>query len=214
MKILYSIINRTKNRVLDIKTKIKWKIRNKNNYTSISGTHNIEKITVGKFTYGKINAKTFGSDEENLKIGAYCSIADNVVFILGGEHNYKYISTYPFKVKCNKEHCEAMTKGKIEVGNDVWIGYGAIILSGVRIGQGAIIGAGSIVSKDIPPYAIYANGKIIKYRFPEKIIEELKKMDYSLLKKEQITNNIDYLYTELNEENYKDIINKIGINAK
>ena len=97
------------------------------------------------------------------------------------------------------------------IEDDVWIGYGATILSGVTIGKGAIIGANSIVAKDVPPYAIYVGDKIIKYRFKEDIIEKLLKTDLSKLTKEKIINNIDVIYTQINQENVDEIIQKLEI---
>ena len=96
-------------------------------------------------------------------------------------------------------------------GGDVWIGYGATICSGVHIGRGAIIGAGTVVAKDVPPYAIFANGKIIKYRFEDEIIEKLKKVDYTKLSKEKIQEKMDILYQDIDVTNVDDIIKKLDL---
>jgi acetyltransferase-like isoleucine patch superfamily enzyme len=133
---------------------------------------------IGTGTYGinPLLIKSFRHDD-NLIVGKYCSIAGNVTFILSGEHNYKHISTYPFFDQKNHSNVyrDTFTKGTIVLGNDVWIGYGAIILSGVTIGDGAVIGAGSVITKDIPPYAIIAGNpsKVLKYRFTEEQINAL-----------------------------------------
>lgn len=187
----------------------KFRRNNKNNYILPLNVFDIKKVEIGDYTYGNLFVKTFGLPEEKLKIGNYCSIADNVTFLLSGEHSYKTISTYPFKTKILNMSEECFCKGQINIGNDVWIGYGATILSGVTIGQGAIIGAGSVVAKDIPPYAIYANGKVVKYRFSDKIIEKLLKIDYSKINLDIIKNNLSLLYDELTEENIDEILNKI-----
>ena len=76
------------------------------------------------------------------------------------------MSTYPFRVKILRScTSEAFSKGDIVIGDDVWIGYGAIIMSGVHVGQGAIIAAGSVVTKDIPDNAIAVGvpAKVVKY---------------------------------------------------
>ena len=89
------------------------------------------------------------------------------------------------------------------VEDEVWIGYGVTIMSGVKIGQGAIIAAGAVVTKDIPPYAIAGGvpAKVIKYRFSKDIVDELMKIDYSKLTKELIAEHIDEMYFELKEIN-------------
>lgn len=157
--------------------KIKYRKENKHNFTTIKNGCDISKISVGNGTYGEIDIKTYGGQNSNLKIGNFCSIANDTVFLLGGEHDYNKISTYPFKSKFFKEP-ESKNKGDIIISDDVWIGYGSTILSGVTIGQGAIIGAKSIVTKDVPPYAIWAGNMVVKYRFEENvrdIIEKLKR---------------------------------------
>ena len=116
----------------------------------------------------------------SLTIGKYCSIARDVMMILG-KHRIDTISTYPFKTlskfwpEADRSIEDHSTKGDIIIGNDVWIGARANILSGVTIGSGAIIAAASVVTKDVPPYAIVAGNpaRIIKYRFPEKTIQRL-----------------------------------------
>ena len=162
------------------------------NYTDI------EKVKIGKNTYGPLTI--YNDTQSNLIIGNYCSIADDVVFLLGIEHNTKLISSFPFKGRLCKKY-EAISKGNIIVDDDVWIGYGATILSGVHIGQGAVIAAGAVVSHDVPPYAIVGGvpAKVIKYRFSPELIEELLKVDYGKLSKEDIEKHIDELYVELKD---------------
>lgn len=183
----------------------KWKKKNANNFTRPKTLCDIDKIDIGDYTYGTIDAESFGCPESHLYIGRFCSIAKNVRFILDGEHNYKNLSTYPFKVRLFNEKFEAICKGPIIVGDDVWIGERATILSGVNIGQGAVIGAGSIVTKDVPPYAIFANGNIIKYRFDEDTINKLLKIDYNKLNIENIKAHLNDLYNDLNKINIDEI---------
>ena len=119
---------------------------------------------------------TFGSSA-NLIIGSFCSIAPDVQILLGGEHKIKWITTYPFNIFRNIEEITGhpATKGDVNIGNDVWIGMDSLILSGVNIGDGAIVGARTIVTKDIPPYAIVAGNpaRIIRKRFDDEIINQL-----------------------------------------
>lgn len=178
----------------------RWRKDNKHNFTEQIYPFNVEDASVGIGTYGFLNVRNAGT-KSILKIGNYCSIADEVVFLLGVEHSTNLLSMYPFKVKCLGERFEASSKGNIVVDDDVWIGYGATIMSGVHIGQGAVVAAGAVVTKDVPPYAIMGGvpAKIIKYRFSEEIIEKLLKIDFSKLTKEQIKEHIGDLYTPVTE---------------
>lgn len=168
---------------------------------------------VGKYTYGlNLNNVLYDStDDCKLIIGSHCSIAQYVKFILASEHPYEGISTYPFKVKFLGYEKEAASKGNIIIKDDVWIGLHSIILSGVTIGQGAIVAAGSVVTKDVPPYAIVGGNpaKVIKYRFEQAIIDELIKFDFSVLTEEKIKKIGEKLYTKLTVDNVKEIIAEI-----
>ena len=184
----------------------KWRELNIDNETVPQSRFPINCVKVGRHTYGPLNILTFGNSEEQLEIGSFCSIGPDVKFLLGGEHPYRGVSTFPFKVKvCGFEY-EAKTKGPIVIGDDVWIGARCTILSGVNIGTGAIISAGSTVYKDIPPYAIWGNGKIIGYRFDEKLIEKLLNFDYSKLEDTDIKENINLLYEDLGESFFNSIL--------
>lgn len=191
IKYLEKIINRRK-----------WRLKNKQNFSTFKHIYgDKEKVKVGKYTYGEICASLPNSSNE-LIIGNFCSIADNVEFLLGADHPINLISTYPFKSMILKNGIDAITKGNIEIEDDVWIGNDSIILSGVRIGQGAVVAAGAVVTKDVPPYAIVGGvpAKVIKYRFEPEMIEELLKVDYGKLTKEMVEEHIDDLYTELKDK--------------
>jgi acetyltransferase-like isoleucine patch superfamily enzyme len=156
---------------------------------------------VGKNTYGKINVNYSCGDSEKLIIGNNCSLG-RCNFLLGGEHDYKRITTYPFLDE------PALSKGPIVLEDDVWIGDAVWVLSGVTIKKGAVIGTGSIVTHDIPPYAIAAGNpaKIIKFRFSKRIIEKLLKADINFdeLSEEEKC----LLSTHINENNIDNIIEK------
>ncbi|MGE5655330.1 MAG: CatB-related O-acetyltransferase [Actinomycetota bacterium] len=122
----------------------------------------------------------YGSDR--LIIGKFCAIATAVKFIMGGaNHKLDGISTYPFPIFGNgwEIGMELLmshpSKGDITIGNDVWIGYDAMILPGVTIGDGVVIGARSVVTQDIPPYTIVGGNpaRPIKQRFSESEVAQL-----------------------------------------
>ncbi|HBI63202.1 MAG TPA: acetyltransferase [Lachnospiraceae bacterium] len=129
-------------------------------------------------------------------------MAPKVAFILSADHYTSYISTFPFKVKAlGIAETEGVSKGNIIVDDDVWIGYGSAVLSGVHIGQGAVVAAGAVVTRDVPPYAVVGGvpARVIKYRFSKDVIQELLRVDYGKLTKEMVEKHIDGLYEELKD---------------
>ena len=112
------------------------------------------------------------------------------------------ISTYPFKEKNFGAVNEALSKGDIIIGDDVWFGTNALICSGVKIGQGAVIAAGAVVTKDVEPYAIVGGNpaKLIKYRFSEPLRKRLCNIDLVKLYDKFTKEDIDLIYSDLNEE--------------
>lgn len=182
----------------------KWRKKNSNNTTIAANEFNIDSVEVGKHSYGAIRVLNWGKGQK-LKIGSFCSIAQEVMFILNADHNVTTISTFPFRNKLGigEEPLEGVSKGDIIVGDDVWIGYRATILSGVTIGQGAIVAAGAVVSKDVPPYAIVGGcpARILKYRFSDDVVKKMVKLDYNKLDEEEIRNNIELIYEPLDAQN-------------
>lgn len=182
-------------------TRKRWLRRNTHNKTHLLNIANISNIEVGNYSYGGLKVLN-ASDQYRLSIGNFCSIAQDVTFAVCVDHRINAISTYPFKAVClGMEEPEAISKGDIVVEDDVWIGHGAIILSGVRIEQGAVIAAGAVVTKDVPAYAIVGGipARIIKYRFPPHIVKQLLQIDYGKLTKEMIESHLDTLYEELTD---------------
>ncbi len=190
-----------------------WKKKNKNNYTFPTKICDIAKVNIGYGSYGPITVSTWGSENEGLSIGKYCSIGPNVHFVLGGNHSYKKISTFPFLVKYGMEKMEAISNGPIIIGNDVWIGADVTILSGVTIGQGAVVGAGSVVTKDVLPYSVAVGNpvKVIKRRFEDDICKYLvDNLNYKVYDKQSIIEMKNLLYEDITKENYKEIVNRIN----
>jgi len=132
---------------------------------------------IGKWTYG--HPKILSWDEGTvLKIGKFCSLAPDLVILLGGEHRTDWVTTYPFNKRWNsakKYTGHPTSNGNVVIENDVWVGWGSKILSGVTIGTGACLGAGSVVFNNIEPYSIVAGNpaKVITKRFSDEIIERL-----------------------------------------
>lgn len=148
----------------------------------------LENVYLGKFSY-----ISKGCDMKNCTIGKFCSIAPNVK-IGFGIHPTDYISTSPLLYSENNPFGFCINRKFFEeykhtyIGNDVWIGVNAIVLDGVKIGNGAIIAAGAVVTKDVPDYAIVGGvpAKIIRYRFSKNIIYKLNKLQWWEKSLEQI----------------------------
>lgn len=171
-----------------------------------------EKVSVEKKSYGNLYVIDFSPSDTKLKIGAYCSIAGGVKFLLGGEHNTNTVSTYPFKVKCFGEEREAGSKGDIVVEDDVWIGENALICSGVTIRQGAVVAAGAVVTKDVEPYAIVGGNpaRLIKYRLDENLRNKLLGANVEKLFDLFEKDDLESVYSELTEEKLDLFLKRIG----
>lgn len=211
-----SIIPNLDNRTEFIKKmKDNWRVLNSHNDTFLGdcnylSTKEFSVITVGKNSYGTLNVNNSSPDYPELKIGSYCSIAENVYFLLGCDHSINTVSTFPFKTKIFNLGCEAKTKGSIIVEDDVWIGYGAKICSGVKIGRGAVIAAGAVVTKNIEPYSIVGGvpAKHLKYRFNENIRTKLLSVNIVELFDKLTIEDLKFLEEPLDENMLLKMIEK------
>lgn len=139
-------------------------------------------------------------NHDRLMIGKFCSIACGAKFIFtSANHSLKSLSTYPFPIFFKEWGLDVSditdawdNKGDIIVGNDVWIGYEAVILSGVTIGDGAIVGSRAVVTKDIPPYTIVGGvpAKPIRKRFDDVTIARLLELKWWDWSEERIKANL------------------------
>lgn len=150
-------------------------------------------VSIGDFSYGC--QKTDGSIEQGTIIGKYCSIAPGVR-IGGMNHPHNWISTHPILYDRHLNYTinnHIIQKGNVIIEDDVWIGFNSIILNGVKVGKGAVIGAGAVVTKDVLPYSIVGGvpAKFIKFRFSEETITKLLKIDWTNWGKEKIMKNIE-----------------------
>lgn len=190
------------NRLKQHQEKKAWRHHNQNNLTTL-GRHvsSFCNISIGDHTYGKINIAT-ALEQPALSIGAYCSIAAGVIFFTGIDHPIDHFSTYPFRVQVlHNALREATGKGGITVKDDVWIGENALIMDGITIERGAVIAAGAVITKDVPPYAVVGGvpAEIIKFRFDDELIEKLLKVDFSKIDKTFIQQNEALLYKKMDE---------------
>lgn len=164
-------------------------------------------IIVGDYSYydDPIDPEKFESNvlynygSDRLIIGKFCAIATGVKFIMNGaNHKLDGISTYPFPIfghgweKAMDKLMNLPSRGDIVIGNDVWIGYEAVIMPGVKIGDGAIVSAKSVVVKDVPPYMIVGGNPAVglKLRFSEAEITQLLEIEWWNWEIEKITRNI------------------------
>ncbi len=143
----------------------------------------------------------FPINRDRLIMGKFCSIACGAKFLFtSANHTQKSLSTYPFPIFFDEWDLDVEDitsawdrKGDIIIGNDVWIGYEAVIMSGVTIGDGAIIGARSVVTKDIPPYTIVGGvpARQIRRRFSEETIAALLELKWWNWPREKIARKIE-----------------------
>ena len=179
-------------------------------------------ITVGDYTmYNDFVNDPVGFERNNvlyhypinrdrLIIGKFCSIACGAKFLFNSaNHTLSSLSTYPFPLFFEEWGLEKRNvaeswdnKGDIVIGNDVWIGYEAVIMAGVTIGDGAIIGARAVVTKDVPPYTVAGGipAKPIKKRYPEETIAALSELKWWDWPEERIAQNLHAIQAgKLNE---------------
>lgn len=192
----------------------RWKKLNPHNQTRPGSIFPNTFVKVGSYTYGILNVVIYdlNNKTDKILIGNYVSIADDVVFFLSENHQTKTVTTFPLKSILNKKqyYQDAISNGSIIIEDEVWIGYGVRILSGVTIGKGAIIATGAVVRNDIPPYTIAGGvpAKVIKNRFSEEITNRLLNINLIDLKAEIISKNIEEFYEEIKTvEDLKNIEN-------
>ncbi|MFN5168685.1 MAG: CatB-related O-acetyltransferase, partial [Cyclobacteriaceae bacterium] len=180
----------------------KWRRRNPHNETKVGERlFPMDVVKVGKGTYGTLTIQSlYITEKERLEIGNYVSIAPGVTFFLGVNHQTKTVTTFPFYSKLvGRSPIDAISKGPVAVEDEVWLGTGAMIFSGVTIGKGAIVGAGAVVTHDVPPYAVVAGNpaRLVRLRFSEDIIEILKPISLADLPESWIRANIDVIYAPI-----------------
>lgn len=192
---------------------------------TLSNTLFYSGLKIGAYTYMR------GGTVNSLQsIGRFCSIAPNI-FVGGGNHPTDFLSTHPFqyggsgfsywqKFKDFDANGlilpRSVIKNNPNIGNDVWIGANVTINRSVNIGDGAVVAAGSVVTKDVPPYAIVGGvpAKIIKYRFDEKMIKELLDLKWWNYEPRSLNgvpfNKIEYAIDEIKNRKEKKVLELIN----
>jgi acetyltransferase-like isoleucine patch superfamily enzyme len=139
-------------------------------------------LTMGRESYGEPRVVAYPGETTRAIVGDFVSIADEVLFLVGGIHPVERVSTFLFRARLGLPGAYQdgipATKGDIVVGNDVWIGFGATVLSGITIGNGAVVAATATVTKDVRPYAIVAGNpaREIRRRFSDEEVERLEQL--------------------------------------
>lgn len=154
--------------------------------------------TMGMCSY-IVSADIEDADQyQHFLIGNYCSIAHAITFVMGRNHDYNAVSTAAFGEIFKRDipksiHKRCTNHNQLVIGNDVWLGRGCTIMSGVHIGNGAIVAAGAVVTKDVPPYAIVGGNpaKLIRYRFDNDTIARLQKLKWWYWPLEKLVTAID-----------------------
>jgi chloramphenicol O-acetyltransferase type B len=137
------------------------------------------RVTLGPHTYGHPIIKDFAYDETKLFVGSYSSLSETAIVMIGGDHGADRVTTYAHRIIWNmpgagQDGCP-VPSGDTYIGSDVWLCQRAFVRSGSRIGDGAVIAAGAVVTKDVPPFAIVARNpaRIIRNRHTPEQIEAL-----------------------------------------
>lgn len=180
-----------------------FRARNEHNKIYPGSMFPIDIVSVGSYSYGELNLLAYDQNNkiDTLKIGSFVSISSGVKFLLHENHQTETFTTFPLRsVLLGKPFPgDMMARGSIVIDDEVWIGNGAMLLSGVNVGKGAIIAAGSVVTKDVPPYALVGGvpARVIKFRFDHVTRERLTRLRLSGLAKEEIIQNLDLFYKHI-----------------
>jgi acetyltransferase-like isoleucine patch superfamily enzyme len=166
-------------------------------------------VTIGRGTYGALNVKVYGtatSSEPVIRVGNYCSIGPESLAIINGDHRLDWVTTFPIRsvygLDGAGEDGHPVRSGPLVIGHDVWIGARALLFGGTTIGHGAAIASGSVVTKDVPPYAIVAGNpaRIVRSRFTEAEVTQLLDLRWWELPEAAVIELVDILSAPLDVE--------------
>lgn len=183
---------------------------------------NVE-IEVGKHSYGYEGITLTYSWLASLKIGSFCSLGPGLKINLGGNHRIDWLSTYPFGLPIppsaqifkniqGRDKLFSISNGNIVIGNDVWTGFDVIIMSGVKIGDGAVISSNSVVYESIKPYSIVGGNPATRwaFRFSEEVIKKLLEIKWW----NWPDNNINEVIPILLSSNFEELFKYYEINKQ
>jgi hypothetical protein len=157
------------------------------------------RVVYGPGSYGIPRIYHFNYDDARLIVGNYSSVGGT--YMLGGQHPVDQVTTYPLRINLQMEGAgldgNPTPRGDTVVGSDVWTGYGSWMLSGVKIGDGAIVAGGALVTKDVPAYAVVGGNpaRIIKYRHTEEQREALLQIRWWDWSEEEIREAVPMMTT-------------------
>lgn len=145
----------------------------------------LAQFDIGRYSWGHLRIAN-RSPGCVLKVGQFCSFAFGTEVLLGGEHRADFVTTYrfgsyqPFSEWYHPVSDNTVARGDVIIGNDVWIGHESVILSGVTLGDGVIVGAGSVVRQDVPPYAVVLGNpaRVAGFRFSPEQIQALLRIKW------------------------------------
>lgn len=175
-------------------------------YAKIKNSHFHEAVSLGPYTkvelasVGRYSYISSHAELTNVDIGSFCSIGPKTLNHLGNHPSRTFVSTSP-AFYMSKAPIPSFTPietfttygGKVKIGHDVWIGAEVMLMDGITIGNGAIVAARSVVSRDVPPYAIVGGvpARLIRFRFDEKIIQQLESFQWWNREMEWIKSNVN-----------------------
>ncbi len=192
----------------------RWKQLNPRNKTFLLNDVNLALIKVGDFSYGGLEVYSWGTRGEMLQIGRFVSIASGVKFLLGGNKHTDHFLMNPTRNLFFDKSVRPFgySKGPIIVEDDVWLCTDVTVLSGVTIGKGAICMAGSMITKDVPPFAIVSGipAKVVRYRFSPELQKEMLNIDFLSLNEDALKHLDTLLHTSLTPEILSQIKDYLG----
>lgn len=166
-------------------------------------------VKYGRHTYGGILLKDRNDRVQNISVGKYCSIAGEVTAVVSG-HNHNFVSTFPFlymkPFKKMKHTNDVLVNYRMSIGNDVWIGRKSLLVGNVTVGDGCVIGAGSVIRGKIEPYSIMIGNpaQLVGKRFSDEQIEKLLEIQWWHWDDEKIKENVNLIYSENIDEFIKE----------